>query len=155
MNYTIRDATPDEIEKIIPLLPRLADFEVPNGRDPRFLWEGDADLLRQWAQGTAPNCLVKVAVSDNDDALGTAITTMREELLNHEPSAHLEVLVVDPQADGQGIGKALLRETELAVRKRGAQSLSLHVFANNKRARHVYEKMGFNGELIRYIKMFE
>jgi RimJ/RimL family protein N-acetyltransferase len=40
------------------------------------------------------------------------------------------------------------------MRKLGARSISLHVFASNSRARAVYERLGYSGELIRYIKHF-
>jgi ribosomal protein S18 acetylase RimI-like enzyme len=30
----------------------------------------------------------------------------------------------------------------------------LHVFATNERARRLYERAGFDGELLRYIKRF-
>jgi DNA-binding transcriptional ArsR family regulator len=43
---------------------------------------------------------------------------------------------------------------ERDVRARGALSMSLHVFARNTRARAVYERAGYSGELMRYIKHF-
>ena len=38
------------------------------------------------------------------------------------------------------------------MRARGARSMSLHVFSTNMRARAVYERLGYDGELMRYIK---
>jgi ribosomal protein S18 acetylase RimI-like enzyme len=64
----------------------------------------------------------------------------------------LEVIVVRDDAEGQGIGKALIGVIERAVQERGARSVTLHVFATNTRARAVYERLGYSGELIRYIK---
>ena len=73
---------------------------------------------------------------------GLAVIRLREELLSHEPSAHLEVLTVAEGAEGRGIGKALVRAAEEGARDRGALSMSLHVFGVNTRARRVYEKLG-------------
>ncbi len=155
MTYTIRAATPNDIDHILPLFPRLADFDVPPKRNPQHLWAGDAHLLKQWGQGEVPNCLVKVATDEQNTVLGVAIVSLREELLSHEPSAHLEVLVIAKQADGQGLGKALLNAAEQAAQDNGAMSMTLHVFANNIRARHIYQKSGYSEELIRSIKHFD
>jgi ribosomal protein S18 acetylase RimI-like enzyme len=152
MTYQIRPATPDDIETMLELFPRLAAFELPRERMPEDLWRGDAELLRAWGAGQAPQCLVHVAVSDEAVLLGLAMAQLREELLSHAPSAHLEVIVVRDDAEGQGIGQALIREMEQAVRERGAASMTLHVFSTNTRARAVYERLGYMGELIRYIK---
>jgi ribosomal protein S18 acetylase RimI-like enzyme len=154
MTYQIRPATPADLDLILELFPRLAAFDLPASRSAEDLWRGDAELLRSWGAGQAPQCLVHVAVAPDLAILGIAMAQLREELLSHAPSAHLEVLVVRDDAEGQGIGKALIQSIEQAVRAQGAQSVTLHVFASNTRARAVYERLGYSGELIRYIKHF-
>ncbi|MFQ6006887.1 MAG: GNAT family N-acetyltransferase, partial [Woeseia sp.] len=62
------------------------------------------------------------------------------------------LVLVDDRAEGNGIGRALLSEAEQAARQRGAQSMSLNVISTNSRARRFYERSGYDGELIRYIK---
>lgn len=148
----IREATPDETETMLALFPRLAAFGIPAQRTAEHLWQGDAALLQAWSRGEAPHCLVRVAVDDRNAILGLALISLREELLSHDPSAHLEVIVVDDRAEGNGIGQALIREAEQAAREQGALTMTLHVFASNTRARQVYERLGYAGELIRYIK---
>ena len=115
---------------------------------------GDAELLRAWGAGAAPQCLVYVATDAEQSILGIAMAQLREELLSHAPSAHLEVIIVRDDAEGQGIGRALIQAIEQAVHEQGARSVTLHVFATNSRARAVYERLGYSGELIRYIKHF-
>ena len=78
--------------------------------------------------------------------------SFRKELLSGDPSAHLEVLALDQPAEGHGIATALMQETERLATANGALSMSLHVFANNTRARSLYERQGFDGELLRYHK---
>ena len=147
-------ANPDDCDAMLALFPRLATFELPNGRIPEHLWSGDANMLKRWATGAITNCLVNVARDDDGSILGVAMVTLRPELLSHNPSAHLEVLVVAKSAEGRGVGTALLEAAEMGAREQGAQSMSLHVFANNTRARWVYEKAGFDGELLRCIKLY-
>lgn len=155
MMYTIRPALREEGPAIRELFPRLAAFDIPPTRMQEDLWRGDADLLQEWAAGELPSCLVYVAAEDGGAVLGVAMARLGEELLSHAPSAHLEVLVVRADAEGRGIGAALIGEMEQAVRAQGARSMTLHVFARNTRARAVYEHAGYTGELIRYIKHFE
>ncbi|HJZ47013.1 MAG TPA: GNAT family N-acetyltransferase [Roseiflexaceae bacterium] len=154
MSYQIRPATAADVDQMLELLPRLAAFDIPEHRSAEDLWRGDAELLRSWGAGQLPQCLVRVAVNDAGSILGVAMAQLREELLSHAPSAHLEVIVVRDDAEGQGIGKALIQEMEQAVREQGALSMTLHVFAANTRARAMYDRLGYSGELIRYIKYF-
>ena len=153
MDYTIRIATPADADAIKEILPRLADFTIPPVRTPEQLWHGDRDLLVDWEQGEN-ECLVYVATQESadDTVLGACMVTLREEIMSHAPSAHLEVLVLGAKAEGHGIGHALLQQAQVAAREAGALSMSLHVFANNTRARALYEKEGFDGELLRYHK---
>jgi ribosomal protein S18 acetylase RimI-like enzyme len=64
------------------------------------------------------------------------------------------VIIIDPRADGTGLGKTLLERAEAMVVAEGARSMTLHVFANNERARSVYDRFGYSGELLRYVKRF-
>jgi ribosomal protein S18 acetylase RimI-like enzyme len=152
MAYQIRAAAPAELAPLLELFPRLADFDLPPERLAEDLWRGDAELLRMWAAGEAPGCLVYLAADADGGILGVALARLREELISHAPSAHLEVLAVRAGAEGQGIGGALIRAAEREVRARGALSMTLHVFSSNARARALYERHGYAGELIRYIK---
>ena len=151
MKYLIRFGTPLDLPGIEILLPRLADFDVPSYRVPEHLWQGDRDIILEWAQGYRDDIEVAVATAE-DSVVGVAVLTLRKELLSGEPSAHLEVLAVAASVEGFGVGSALLREVETIALKNGARSISLHVFSKNKRARALYERQGFNGELMRYFK---
>ncbi len=151
MDYQLRAATANDEDAILKLLPRLAEFNLPNNRNPKHLWEGDAKMFLEWVEGTRPDIDVSVAVSNNQ-VIGVAIVSERKELLSGEPSAHLEVLALDKSAEGFGVGTALMNEADKLAQNRGAKSITLHVFANNTRARALYERQGYDGELLRYIK---
>jgi ribosomal protein S18 acetylase RimI-like enzyme len=81
-----------------------------------------------------------------------SMVTLRPELLSQEPSAHLEALAVADGVEGQGIGQMLLKAAEAGAAANGAKTMTLHVFATNTRARKLYERFGYDGELVRYIK---
>ncbi len=155
-HYSVRPARADDRDEILALMPRLAAFDVPESRNPKHLWMSDARLLERWAEGDEDACLVHVAVEEESGVIvGLAIATLRPELLSEEPSSHLEAIAVAEGMSGKGIGRLLLDAVEDEVRARGAQSMTLHVFASNTRARDFYEKSGYHGELMRYIRSFD
>jgi ribosomal protein S18 acetylase RimI-like enzyme len=151
MNYEIRNAEVSDGKAMLDLMPRLADFDVPDSRNPDHLWRDDAALLERWLK-EEEECLVLVAVTSANHVLGFTLTRLRPEALSHEPSAHMEAIAVDQAAEGQGVAKALLKATEESARAKGAETLTLHVFSSNRRARELYERAGYFGELVRYIK---
>jgi ribosomal protein S18 acetylase RimI-like enzyme len=152
MEYLIRPAMPHDLDAMCALLPRLAEFELPHGRVPRHLWRGDEKVLKAWAAGNDHSCLVHVAEGKEKKLLGVAMARLRAEMLSGEPSAHLEVLMVAREAEGNGIGKALVAASEFTARVHGAKTMTLHTFRTNTRARQMYEELGYDGEIIRYSK---
>ncbi len=62
MTYQLRAASAADVDQILALLPRLAAFDMPPQRSAEHLWQSDAELLRRWGMGDAPQCFVFVAV---------------------------------------------------------------------------------------------
>jgi GNAT superfamily N-acetyltransferase len=62
------------------------------------------------------------------------------------------VLAVAAEAEGQGVGRALLEAAEGWTREQGLSMLTLNVFEGNTRARTVYERLGYAPETLRYVK---
>ena len=157
MNYinTYRPAEPDDYDALLKLLPQLADFDIPVRRFANNLWEGDAQLLKSVLDKETQVTFAEVAIDSSNQIAGLILVTMRDEILSHEPSAHLEAIVVSPSARGQGLGRRLLQRAEDRVKELGAKTLTLHVFANNQRARSLYRSHGFDEEMLRCIKWFD
>jgi ribosomal protein S18 acetylase RimI-like enzyme len=152
MDFHIRSAVGEDGDAILALMPRLAAFDVPKSRNPVDLWRSDAAMFQRWLDGEAPECFVHVAEDNAQRVIGFTLVSLRPELLSHEPSAHLEAIAVGEDAEGTGVGQALMEAAEAEARAKGAKTISLHVFAVNSRAREFYEKSGYHGELLRYIK---
>ncbi len=150
-----RPADQQDLERAAELMPLLAEFEVPERRNPRHLWESDLALFNAVVSGNAPASFAEVAVAADEAIVGLILVTMRNELLSQTVSAHLEAIVVAPEARGTGLGRQLLERAETLAAARGAKSLSLHVFSNNHRARSLYDSSGYDSELIRAIKWLE
>lgn len=87
-----------------------------------------------------PGHLYVLAVRESagsTEAVGYAYLTA---LNTDKPS--LGIAVAD-HAQGQGIGQLLMKHLIGAARERGKSAISLTVYDDNPRARHVYEKLGF------------
>lgn len=140
---------------MLALMPRLAEFDLPQDRVAEELYSDDAILMRRWLAGETDDCLVQVAVDSTDKVQGFTLTRLRPDALSHEPSAHLEAIAVAAAAEGRGAGQALLAAAEKNAAKHGAQSLTLHVISTNKRAIAFYERAGYFGEMRRYIKRLD
>jgi len=153
--WQIDPPQPAQRESILALLPRLADFDLPAGRNPRHLWEGDATLVREWFAGTAKNAHLLCACNAAGELGGIALFTLRPELLSDTPSAHLEALAVDQAFEGTGAASALMDACHEHAQRLGARSMTLHVFDNNQRALGLYQHKGYAPELHLCIKWFE
>ena len=64
------------------------------------------------------------------------------------PLLNIHDVVVSPAFRGQGISKKLLKEAENIARRIGCCKLTLEVQENNQRARHLYEKNGFESYVL-------
>ena len=153
--FTMRNAIRTDLPRILALLPLLADFNIPEKRHADDLWSADAKLAADILSDMAASAFIDVAEDSDGDIAGVIMVSLREELLSHAPSAHLEAIVVSPNARGRGLGKRLMQHCEQRVRLMGALSLTLHVFANNERARALYASETFDEELIRAIKWLD
>lgn len=153
--FVFRDAVVADQSQLHELFPELAAFDLPPRRVPGHLWQDDERLMIEHLEGKHVHCLARVAARSDDTVAGFTLTSLRSELLSHEPSAHLEAIVVAPDARGAGLGSRLLDDAEQQARKRGARSMTLHVFGRNERARRVYRASGYDEELIRCIKWLD
>lgn len=156
-SFSTRPARVEDLEPIIELLPRLADYELPRNRTSEMFWASDAELLRRWAtqnvdaDGIGGEVSVRVGVDEADSVAAAAIVSMNKDHFSGESNAHLEVIVVAPEADGHRLGRTLIGEMQAQAKAAGAITMSLHVVGNNERARNVYKQLGFDEEMIRAI----
>ena len=73
------------------------------------------------------------------------------DYFNQRPHAHLSVLAVSADAEGNGVGSALIEHSVAWAKERNSDRLTLSALVTNSRARALYEHKGFKGEYIRYV----
>jgi GNAT superfamily N-acetyltransferase len=66
--------------------------------------------------------------------------------------AYVDLLVVAPEAEGAGVGRALMTHVEEWARAHAMREVVLDVFANNFGARAFYERCGYQPDHIRMAK---
>lgn len=158
---TIRSARPSDRAFVSALADRLVAFDVPAHRSRAELVAGDRRAVEQWfdrldhddsrAEARSADAeAIYVAELDGRPA-GCAYLVTLVDYFNERPHAHLSVLAVSADAEGQGIGSALLDQSVAWARERGFDRLTLSALVTNARARALYERRGFGGEYIRYV----
>ncbi|MEE2521217.1 ribosomal protein S18-alanine N-acetyltransferase [Pseudarthrobacter sp. J75] len=60
-----------------------------------------------------------------------------------QPIADIQTIAVEPEAEGRGIGSAMLTSLIGEARRRGAEDVLLEVRADNPRAQQLYLRFGF------------
>lgn len=148
---TIRAATGADQTTVLMLAERLAEFELPPGRQREQLIELDARLLRDWFAEQPEGG--RLLVAERDAAVvGFALLSRRVDQIDGERLMHLQALAVAAECAGHGIGRQLIAACEDISRDVGVSVLTLNAFSNNGGARRLYQHLGFDEELISYRK---
>ena len=149
----IRPATPSDRAFVLALASRLVDgFEQPAHRTKPELIEGDRRALEAWFDAPHnPEEAMLIAEVDGKPA-GCAFLVTLVDYFNERKHAHLSVLAVEKSAEGKGLGSALLEASEQWAREQKSDRLTLSALVTNSRARGLYERRGYNGEYIRYVR---
>jgi GNAT superfamily N-acetyltransferase len=148
----VRPAEPADEAFILRLTEQLGSFPVPHWRTPAEIAAADHIVLLDALHESEPDTSVLVAEEAPGKTLGYVFTSTREDYFTHERHAHVEVLAVEPAAQHQGIGRLLMDAAESWARGRGYRRITLNVFAQNERARQMYERLGYLPETIHYLK---
>lgn len=83
---------------------------------------------------------------------GVIYLQQQVDYFRQRPHAHVGILVVGADVEGQGAAHALLAAAEVWARTQGLDMITLNVFAGNQRARAMYERQGYAPETLRYVK---
>ena len=135
---------------MLDLAERLVSFDVPRWREKPELVEGDRRALAEWFGARKNDEALFIAELDGVPA-GCAFLVTLIDYFNERPHAHLSVLAVTADAEGKGVGSALLDCSIAWAKERQSDRLTLSALVTNTRARGLYERKGFAGEYIRYV----
>lgn len=81
-------------------------------------------------------------VAEADDGCISGMAALSQD--EQTRSLTVDLLAVAPQAQGRGVGRALLSHAEAIARAAGAQAMYLHTVAKYDRLIRLYEAAGFH-----------
>lgn len=134
------------------LAPRLAEVaELP--------WHQTQDLIafqhrymRAAFARPKSETVTLIAESKSGEPLGYVHAEASTDSVTLEQCGYVTVLALTQEAEGQGIAGRLMRGVEDWARDRGFRLIGLDVFANNKRARAFYARLGYEEDSLRLTK---
>jgi ribosomal protein S18 acetylase RimI-like enzyme len=77
--------------------------------------------------------------------VGAAVCVWSYSTFAGRPSVNLHDFAVLPEAQGLGVGTALLTELECRARERGCAKMTLEVHDSNESAKRLHARFGFEG----------
>ena len=144
---------PADISWIRSLVPRLHAFGPPAYRPVSAMDDAEANATIAAIGADAGVRDVLVAESDNGSPIGFVHLETGTDFFTHEKHGHISVIIVAPDVEGTGVGRALLDAAEAWTRERGYRFITLNVFENNAAARRLYERGGYRIDMLRYLKL--
>lgn len=146
----IRAFTAEDREFLARIAPRIRPAETVSPREPaamdRFFHEIERGRLL-----TEPGAEAFVAMIDGEPNGLVSIHPETDYFTGH-PRAYVDVLVVAEEAEGRGVGRALMTHAERWAQAHGCREVVLDVFATNNDAIRFYERCGYRPDHIRMAK---
>jgi ribosomal protein S18 acetylase RimI-like enzyme len=152
MTLTIRRATKDDLEFLLSLVPRLSEFGLPPARDAKAIETFTRDLMTKTVNENPVTSVILIAEEDKK-ILGFVQLEEEKEFFSGEVHGYIANLAIAKEAEGKGIGKALMNAAEAWSKELGYRYLSLYVFGTNQHARAFYEKLGYDEDSLELTKM--
>jgi GNAT superfamily N-acetyltransferase len=149
----IRRALSNDSSFVLGAALRLADFDPPAWRPSEDIVKGEVRTLQVFFAAPPAGSALLIAESESGGNLGFAYLERLQDYFTLEWHGHVGMLVVAEEAEGQGIGSALMRAAEAWARERGYRKLTLNVFESNRKARALYDHLGYAPETHRYVKV--
>jgi GNAT superfamily N-acetyltransferase len=140
---------------VLGLVPRLRDFGAPRLRPVEALDGAERRALEHAFDALPSGASLLVADDGDHGPVGVAYAHPAIDYFTGESHGHLAILAVAEGVEGRGVGRALMAAVERWAIQHHYRYLALNVFAGNVRARHVYERGGFEPDTLRYVKSLE
>ncbi|MBD3882239.1 GNAT family N-acetyltransferase [Phormidium tenue FACHB-886] len=151
-NFVMRSAVVNDRAFILDLVPRFVERTAPRWRTLEQVTGTIAQDLEETLAALPADRAIFIAEDWQGNRLGFISLGTVTDLFTQEPCGYISDLAVIAAAEGQGVGRALMHAGEAWARQQGYRLLTLNAFPQNERARSLYRQLGFEEDLIKYIK---
>ena len=148
----IRAAGDEDVGFMFALAPRLAEVADLPWHDSQDLIAFQHRYMRAAFARPKSETVTLIAETADGGKLGYVHAEASTDLVTLEPCGYVTVLALTQEAEGQGIAARLMSGVEDWARDQGFRLLGLDVFANNRRARSFYAKLGYEEDSLRLTK---
>jgi GNAT superfamily N-acetyltransferase len=153
MTVRIRPCLPADREFISALVTRFSEFALPDWRSSDEIDRTNRLSLQKALEHPEPGAAILVAEDETQGPVGFIHLQTQVDYFSGERHGYISDLAVSKSVEGRGVGRILLEAAESWARSNGYRLLTLYVFAANARARQVYERDGFQPEVVKYVKV--
>lgn len=150
VEYTIRDAGPDDAETIATMTLRLVPDSAV-GRD-RSAYQ---TYFSQPKTDAKPGTRTVVACDADGRPAGYLTIRPDTDFFSGEARANIEQLATTAEAEGTGVGRQLMDWAEAWARSEGFRTIALDVFASNARARRFYGRNGYEEDFVQMVRTLD
>lgn len=147
----VRVCVPADHDAVIALAPRLATGIAPWRQHEAFIAAAHRWMVAS-VQATSPDHAAFIA-EDADHRCIAFVSVARETHFTGEAQAYIGELVVAEDAEGQGVGQALVAAAEAWARAHEYRIIALDTGAANDRARAFYAQLGYAEESVKLAKL--
>ena len=152
MDIHIRQFISLDKEFIESLIPRFSEFDLPVWRQRNEIDDTNSASLKKAMEEPEPDSAIFIAEDETGNRAGFIHLQDQIDYFNSERGGYISDLAVTMSFEGRGVGGMLINKAEEWALKNNCRMLSLYVFSNNTKARRVYEKLGFQEEVSKYVK---
>jgi GNAT superfamily N-acetyltransferase len=154
----IRPATAADADFIRSLTARFAEAGVPPWRDParlaHFHRHGVGEIA-ELVEANAVRAGESILIATTPDGTRLGFIHLRPDIsgLTLEEQGYVNAVAVTAEAEGHGVGRALLAAGEDWARECGYHHLTLETFGGNAHARAFYHRLGYEEETLKLVKV--
>lgn len=148
----IRAAGAEDLNFIFALAPRLAEVAELSWHDAQDLIAFQHRYMKAAFARPKSETVTLIAEAADGAKLGYVHAEAATDSVTLEPCGYVTVLALIKEAEGQGVAERLMMGVEDWARGMGFRLLGLDVFANNRRARAFYRRLGYQEDSLRLTK---
>lgn len=150
--WRVRPARLSDRTFILGITQRLAQgFELPSWRTEREVVAAESATLEEALRPGTERAALLVAEDAEGEPGGYVHVNVETDYFGRT-LAHIGILAVSSEAEGRGAGRTLVEAAEGWARSEGLDLITLNVFANNQRARALYQRLGYGPDTLHYAK---